>query len=162
MTTPALSLLAALITALGLASCANPSHLIVFQHSNLGVNAGVSPATNNFHVRVGLRREFAAVVPKYIDEGTDANANRVRAQRNEAASAFVAARMRVISPWHTPHISEILATGEAAVNIAKRNNGGSAANATPEFIGDTSQTIENNKAPDPVPAPGPPAESTPR
>lgn len=141
-----LPLLAAVAAVPGLVSCANPSHLIVYQHSNLGVNAGVSPATSNFYVRIGLRREFAAVVPKYEDDHTTDKDGK---PRQEAASAFVAARMRVISPWKTPLINEILATGDAAVRIAgtKASTSGSGADSTPAFIGGIPNSVEANKHP---------------
>lgn len=98
-------------------SCANPSHLVVYQHSNLGMNAGMSPATNNFHVRIGLRREFAAVVPKYDDDPAPG----ISHEDFNAASAFIAGRMRVIHPLKTPEVTECIATGEAAINAADGN-----------------------------------------
>jgi len=120
--------LLATLAALSLASCANPSHLIVYQHSNLGINGGVSPATSNFYVRIGLRREFAAVVPKYKEEVPPFDVPEPKYE-NDAASAYVAARMRVTGVFSTPQISEILATGQAAINAANGNR-------VPAFITD--------------------------
>ncbi len=111
-----------------MASCANPSHLVVYQHSNLGVNAGMSPATNNFHVRIGLRREFAAVVPKYDDDPLPGMEN----EDFNAASAFIAGRMRVIHPMKTPEVTECIATGEAAINAADGN-------VMPKFVTELTQ-----------------------
>lgn len=123
----------ALLVCLPLAAvgCANPSHLMLYQQSNLGVNAGISPATNNLHVRVGLRREFGAIIPKYYDsvpkvgadgaEVVDKDGKVVTGQKREAASSFVAARMRVRSAFETPEITECLASGTAAIQAAGGN-----------------------------------------
>lgn len=54
-----------LLGALVLPSCTNTSHAVLYQHSNLGFNTGIDPATANIHTRVGMRREFAAIIPKY-------------------------------------------------------------------------------------------------
>lgn len=105
-------------------ACANPSHLVVYQHSNLGVNAGVSPATNNLHVRVGLRREYAAVIPKYESDTRSEPA---------AASSFVVGRMRVAGAFKTPETTEVIATGNAAIQAA--GGGG-----LPKFIQDVAAT----------------------
>ena len=53
--------------AASLVSCANISHAVVYQHSNFGLNVGTNPATQNVHVRVGIRNEFAIITPKVMD-----------------------------------------------------------------------------------------------
>jgi hypothetical protein len=103
-----------LITAImicNLSSCANSSHLLLYQQSNLGLNTGMNPSTQNLHVRVGLRREFGAIIPKYSkDEG---------GFETQAASAYFGSRARITSPWRVPEVSEVMATGPAAVIAAK-------------------------------------------
>lgn len=108
------SLLPVLVSAGGLTSCANSSHLLLYQQSNLGLNAGVNPSTQNLHVRIGLRRQFGAIVPKYAVDPDGGN--------TQAASAYFGSRARVTSPWRVPEIAEVMATGEAAVIAAGAGN----------------------------------------
>jgi hypothetical protein len=128
---------------------------MLYQHSNLGVNAGISPASNNLHVRVGLRREFGAIVPKYYDAEPklDANGNQeldkdnktATTPKREAASSFVAARMRVRGPFQTPEITECLASGTAAINAASGNG-------LPSFVTALSNVESQSANPAPTPA----------
>ncbi len=95
-------------------ACSNSSHLLLYQQSNLGLNAGLNPATQNLHVRVGLRRQFGAIVPKY--------AVGAEGERNQAASAFFGSRARVSHPFRVPEVAEVMATGRAAVIAAQGGN----------------------------------------
>jgi hypothetical protein len=97
-------------------SCTNSSHLLLYQHSNLGLNTGINPANQSIHVRVGVRSEFAAVVPKYVKKQTD-----LKAKKDfEAASAYFGSRFRVSSIWKIPEAAEVLVTGQAAVIAASK------------------------------------------
>lgn len=100
-------------------SCTNSSHLLLYQHSNMGMNTGINPANQNVHVRIGVRSEFAAVVPKYMkkaEAATDKNA--AQEPNYEAASAYFGSRFRVNSIWQIPEAAEVLVTGQAAVIAA--------------------------------------------
>ena len=92
-----------------LASCANSSHMLVYQKINLGINAGLNPQTGNLHARIGHRKEFACVVPK-VSVG-----NKIK-----AGSSYVASRVRVNGPLSVPDIAEIIATGKAASNMGSK------------------------------------------
>ncbi len=102
------------ITAMGtvvfMASCANSSHMLVYQHTNFGLNAGVNPQSGNLHARIGHRQDFACVIPKIKEE--DGNI--------KAASSYVASRVRVHGPLQVPDIAEIVATGRAASNMGEK------------------------------------------
>jgi hypothetical protein len=104
-----------LCTLFGTVSCANTSHLFIYQHSNFGFNAGTSPQSGNIHVGIGLRRDFACVIPK-IDSGDKATPN-IR-----AASSYVVSRVRTKSPFAVPDIAEIIATGEAADQMGNKTD----------------------------------------
>jgi hypothetical protein len=106
---PTQSILALSATAFAasLVSCANISHAVVYQHSNFGLNVGTNPATQNVHVRVGIRNEFAIITPKIkAEDGT-----------KKAASSYVATRFRVHDIYSVPEVAEIVATGKAATDI---------------------------------------------
>jgi hypothetical protein len=141
-----------------LASCSNSSHLLLYQQSNLGLNAGVNPSTQNIHVRVGLRREFGAIVPKYtIDKDGKAT--------NQAASAYFGSRARVKSPFRVPEVAEVMATGPAAVIAASAGNALDFADpskpASPETVTDPNTgngTGGGTSNPPVVNGPIPPAE----
>jgi hypothetical protein len=99
-----------------LCGCQNSSHLLLYQQSSLGLNAAVNPSTQNLHARIGLRREFGAIVPKYEktkDDGTT---------ENQAASSYFGSRTRITSPFRVPEVAEIMATGEAATIAARAGN----------------------------------------
>ena len=106
----------------GVTSCTNSTHLLLYQHSNLGMNTGVNPANQNVHVRIGARSQFAAVVPKYVDtyKGKDgaAQATANGEPQFEAASAYFGSRFRVTSIWKIPEAAQVLVTGQAAVIAA--------------------------------------------
>ena len=112
-----------LLAVLLLASCQNSSHLIVYQHSNLGFNVGVNPETSNVHVRLGLRQEVGTIVPKVdlSDEegGQEQSEPGVRkTKRFNAASAYAAVRMNTREIYMAPEVNEIVASGQAAINLA--------------------------------------------
>lgn len=94
-------------------NCANTSHLLVYQHTNFGMNAGLNPQTGNIHARIGLRKDFACVIPKITDETT---------KEIKAASSYVSSRVRVRSPFEAPDIAEIIATGQAAVQMGDKED----------------------------------------
>ena len=62
-------------------------------------------------MRFGLRREFGAVIPKYSKDESGFE--------TQAASAYFGSRARITSPWRVPEVSEVMATGSAAVIAAK-------------------------------------------
>ena len=97
-------------------SCTNSSHLLVYQHSNVGLNTGINPANQSIHARIGVRSEVAAIVPKYEIKG----ANKTEEGKYEAASAYFGTRFRVNSIWEVPEAAEVLTTGNAAVLTASR------------------------------------------
>jgi hypothetical protein len=93
--------------------CTNASHLLLYQHSNLGLNTGVNPSNQAVHCRVGIRREFGAIVPKWAEPG-----KKKGEEKYEAASAYFGSRFRVSSIWKVPEAAEVLATGQASVIAA--------------------------------------------
>lgn len=97
-----------------LASCNNISHLLVYQHSNVGFCAGLNPETSNVHVRLGIRQECGTMVPKVMvpKAGTDT-------KEATAASAYVGMRVTVRSAFAVPEVEEIVASGLAAENVAR-------------------------------------------
>jgi hypothetical protein len=101
----------------GLMSCANTSHLLVYQHTNLGLNAGASPQSGNIHARVGLRREFACIVPKVKTPQNEEDTPKI-----EAASSYVASRVKITSVFKSPEIDEVIATGMAASQLGEKND----------------------------------------
>lgn len=105
-----------------LTSCQNSSHLLLYQQSNLGLNAAINPSTQNLHVRIGLRREFGAIVPKYEMEADSETLGIPDPHEKKAASAYFGSRARITSPWRVPEVAEVMATGEAATIAAKGGN----------------------------------------
>ncbi|HEY1050766.1 MAG TPA: hypothetical protein VGE39_13445 [Prosthecobacter sp.] len=97
-----------ILVSMAASSCNNTSHLLVYQHTNVGFCAGINPETSNVHVRLGIREENVIVAPK-IEKDCD----------KTAASAFVATRVNVKSVFGTPEVNELVATGQAADNIAR-------------------------------------------
>ena len=97
--------------ALLISACANTSHMLVYQHTNFGLNAGVNPQSGNLHVRIGHRQDFACVIPKVKDETSGTI---------KAGSSYVASRVRVHGPLQVPDIAEIVATGNAASNMGDK------------------------------------------
>lgn len=95
-----------------LASCNNISHLLVYQHSNIGFCAGLNPETTNVHVRLGVRQEVATLVPK-VEIPTGNNDETVK----NAASAYVGMRVKMLSAFAVPEVEEIVASGKAAENV---------------------------------------------
>jgi hypothetical protein len=102
------------LTCLSFSSCNNISHVLVYQHSNVGFCSGLNPQTNNVHVRLGIRQEVAALIPKVDHNLTDDP----KATDPDAASTYIAMRVNVDNPFATPEVNELIATGQAAVNIA--------------------------------------------
>ena len=105
-------------------SCTNSSHLLLYQHSTLGLNTGVNPSNQSVHARIGIRREFGAIVPKYaiakLDKESAETALEKPVDDFEAASAYFGSRFRVTSIWAVPEAAEVLATGQAAVLAASK------------------------------------------
>lgn len=104
----------ALVLCALLCGCSNASHALLYQQSNLGLNAGINPATQNLAVRIGLRRQFGAIVPKYAKDSDG--------DGNQAASTFFGSRARISSPFRVPEVSEVMVTGRAAVIAAQAGN----------------------------------------
>jgi hypothetical protein len=109
LTLAAVSAVAALM-----ASCANTSHLLVYQHTNSGLNSGINPQTGNLHVRFGYRQDFGCVFPKIKSNAVG--------DEVKAASSYVASRVRVRGPWQVPDIAEFMATGRAATNLGEKSD----------------------------------------
>lgn len=131
-------------------SCTNSSHLLVYQHSNLGLNTGINPANQSVHVRAGVRNEVVAIVPKYVIPPKDGE----KENKFEAASAYFGTRFRINSIWEVPEAAEVLATGNAAVLAASKGRltlkaGHDDAPTTPASITSTNQS----PAADPIPTP---------
>ncbi len=94
--------------------CANPSHAVLYQQTTLGVNAGTNPETGNFKLRVGFKREFAAVIPKVV---LPADPNNPEAgEKIEAGSTFSASRYSV-KGLQIPEVEEFIVTGDAATTL---------------------------------------------
>lgn len=105
-----------------LTSCQNSSHLLLYQQANLGLNAAINPSTQNLHVRIGLRREFGAIVPKYEMEPNPDTPGIPDPHEKKAASAYFGSRARITSPWRVPEVAEVMATGDAAIAAAQAGN----------------------------------------
>lgn len=114
-----------IIYAVSISGCANTSHVVVYQHSNFGLNAGMNPATQSIHVRLGMRNEFAIITPKLEYDTTvekmdpSGNVTTVPAKGYHAASSYVATRFRVKDPFKAPEVAEIVATGKAATTVGE-------------------------------------------
>lgn len=133
------------------ASCTNSSHLLVYQHSNLGLNTGINPANQSVHVRIGVRNEVVAIVPKYVipPKGTEVE------KKFEAASAYFGTRFRINSIWEVPEAAEVLATGNAAVlaaskgrlRLTKGHDDAPATNPSNTATGQAAATDQNSVSP---------------
>jgi hypothetical protein len=149
-------LLCSSVMVCGVTSCTNSTHLLLYQHSNLGMNTGVNPANQNVHVRIGARSQFAAVVPKYVDtfKGQDGTALTTAdgEPQFEAASAYFGSRFRVTSIWQIPEAAQVLVTGQAAVIAASngrlklRENYDTPESKPTEAQADTSQVAPSVEA----------------
>lgn len=101
------------------ASCANSSHVLVYQHSTFGLNAAMNPATQSGHVRIGLRDETAIITPKLQPSPEEGWVEGTPKPTPKAASTYVASRYRVSDPFKAPEVEEIIATGNAATSVGK-------------------------------------------
>ena len=104
-----------LLLSVAVSGCANSSHLLIYQHTNLGLNSGINPQTGNLHVRIGLRRDFACVIPKVTMKNQDTDTQDIK-----AASSYVVSRVRIRGPLEVPDIAEIIATGKAAAQMGDK------------------------------------------
>lgn len=112
-----------------LSHCSNTSHLLVYQHSNFGLNVSSNPSTQKVHARLGIRNEIAVITPKtrqaVLDSNgepettTDKNGNQVAKTKLKAVSSYVSSRFRVVSIYRIPEVAEVVATGKAATSIGK-------------------------------------------
>lgn len=93
-------------------ACANTSHVLVYQHSNFGLNAGLNPSTQSTHIRVGMRNEFAIITPRLEYDNPENDKKGYK-----AASSYVATRFRVKDPFKAPEVAELVATGKAATDV---------------------------------------------
>ena len=97
--------------ALAFGACANVTHTMLYQDSNLGIKGGYNPETSNIAIHVGFRRNFATIVPKVNHDLTGT------AEDLDAASVYNASTM-VVRGLSVPDIDEITVTGDAAVALA--------------------------------------------
>ena len=100
----------AVCAAIALAACGNVSHVMLYQDSTLGVNGGVNPENNNVNLHIGYHRDFYMVAPKVAVDGTST--------AYDAASTYGYTKL-VINGLNVPDIDELVATGTAAVLMAK-------------------------------------------
>jgi hypothetical protein len=99
-----------------LSGCANSTHMFMAQETNLGLVGSVSPQTGNVKVDIGYHRWLATVIPKVNNIQPDGTENEV------AGSVFIASH----GGFHyldIPEISDLVATGTAANNLASTGEG---------------------------------------
>ena len=101
-----------MIVLLGSAACANVSHLVLYQNTNLGLKGTVSPQTGNTSIKVGFDREFLAILPKIKVDNPDGT------QVLEAGTVFSASRVNVRG-LNVPDVEELILTGDAAKIYAR-------------------------------------------
>lgn len=106
-----------LLLPIAFSGCANSSHLLIYQHTNFGLNSGINPQSGNLHVRIGLRRDFACVIPKITMNNQETGTDDIK-----AASSYVVSRVRVHGPLEVPDIAEIIATGKAAAQMGDKTD----------------------------------------
>ncbi|MBE2284429.1 MAG: hypothetical protein IAE77_13310 [Prosthecobacter sp.] len=75
------------------------------------------------HVRLGLRQEVGTIVPKVDlsdeEDGQEQSDSGVRKTKKfNAASAYAAVRMNTREIYMAPEVNEIVASGQAAINLA--------------------------------------------
>ena len=110
---PFLLAAASLICAGALGGCANPSHLVFHECSSLGADAALNANTGSVHVALGYDRQTNALIPKTRTRTENG------AEENEAMSVISSSRIRV--KWLGVHeVTEQFATGDAAVNLARK------------------------------------------
>lgn len=101
------------LTLVLLAGCANPSHLVFYQSTVLGVDVATSGEGGTVHATLGYDRQTTAFIPKTkvkIAEGKE---------EHEAMS--VVAKTDIGIEWlMIQEIHERFATGQAAVNLANK------------------------------------------
>ena len=54
----------AIVASDGAVGCANVSHMVLYQNTNLGLKGSVSPSTGNTSIKVGFERDFLTILPK--------------------------------------------------------------------------------------------------
>lgn len=99
-------------SALALVSCANVSHMLLYQDTNLGIKGGYNPETSNVSLHIGFRRNFVTLVPKV---NHDMSGDPAKADL-ESASVFSASSM-TLRGLAVPDIDEMVVTGDAAVAL---------------------------------------------
>ena len=109
-----------MIAFLGGAGCANVSHLVLYQNTNLGLKGSVSPQTGNTSIKFGFDRQFLTIVPK-VKIDNQANNNPNETQTLEAADVFSASRVNVRGLF-VPDVEELILTGDAAKKYANSDS----------------------------------------
>ena len=94
-----------------LVGCANPTHLVFYQSTVLGVDVATNAQGGTVHATLGYDRQTTAFVPKTRvtnDQG-----------QNENDAMSVISRTEIDIEWLAiQSIHETFATGKAALNIA--------------------------------------------
>lgn len=98
------------------AGCANPTHLIFYQSSIVGVDVATSADTGTVHAVLGYDRQTGTVIPKTTVTPDDA-----ASATTEREAMAVVSRARIRVEWlRATEICERFATGKAAVNLARQ------------------------------------------
>ena len=80
----------------------------------MGFNSGLSADSTSFHARLGIRQEIGAIIPK-VNLTTDDGTAKIGPN---AASSYVAMKVRSEGMNSAPEVQEIIASGVAARNLA--------------------------------------------
>lgn len=90
-----------------------PTHLIFYQSSILGVDAATSADSSTVHVVLGYDRQTGTIIPK-------SNVRSDPASKEEPEAMSVVSRGRIKVQWLRPsEVCERFGTGQAARNIAR-------------------------------------------
>lgn len=103
---------------LSLAGCQNPTHLVYHQNTVLGLDVATSAEGGTIHATLAYDRQTTAFVPKTQVAIPDGQGG-VKKLEFEAMSVISKSEMH-LKFLSTQQVHEIFATGEAAINLARR------------------------------------------
>ncbi len=95
------------------AGCANPSHLVFYQSTILGVDVATNAQGGTVHATLGYDRQTNAFIPKTINKDDNG--------KDQIEAMSLISKTDVDVEWLLiQQIHERFATGDAAVNLATK------------------------------------------
>lgn len=102
----------------------NVSHYMIFQEEGVGLKIAANPASGVVKARLGWEQNIIQLVPKVDlkNESENESKDESKSKSKNNASALAASKT-IFRSMRPPTVEELIATGDAADNLAKNANG---------------------------------------